>query len=128
MLKYAGAPDESLPYFARAKRMTPVPLWWLIVDEYGALIDAGNYEVARQTTDVFLTVLPDIYRAEFLTWPAVAAWLAGNQDDANTFISEARMLKPELSIADLRPFDQAYIDASIPERRYDVLQKLGLDD
>ncbi|TMV09137.1 tetratricopeptide repeat protein [Ruegeria sediminis] len=128
VLKYAGASDESLTYFARAKRMTPVPLWWLIVDEYGALIDAGDYEAAIQATDDFLAVVPDVYRAEFLTWPAVAAWQAGELEKAKAFIDEAKKLKPGISIESLRPFDLAYIDTSLPERRYAVLRDLGLPD
>ncbi|WP_171212347.1 adenylate/guanylate cyclase domain-containing protein [Ruegeria sp. HKCCA5426] len=128
VLKYAGAAEESLPYFTRAKRMTPVSLWWLIVDEYGALIDAGEFERANALTDAFLEVLPETYRAEFLTWPAVAAWKSGDTERAQAFISEARRLKPGISIASIHPFDLAYIEQSIPERRYEVLRELGLED
>ena len=128
VLKYAGASKESLPYFARAKRMTPVSLWWLLVDEYGAFIDAGEFEAAKMATGAYLAVLPEIYRAEFLTWPAVVAWNTERPEDAEAFIAEARKLKPDLSIASLQPFDRAYVDPSIPERRYDTLRRMGLSD
>ena len=128
VLKYAGASEDSLPYFARAKRMTPIPLWWLVVDEYGAFIDAEDFEAADRVTDAYLDVIPEIYRAEFLTWPAVVAWTSGRPEDAQAFLAEARKLKPDLSIASIRPFDLAYVDASFPERRYEILRSMGLGD
>lgn len=108
--------------------MTPVSLWWLLVDEYGAFIDAGEFEAAKMATGAYLAVLPEIYRAEFLTWPAVVAWNTERPEDAEAFIAEARKLKPDLSIASLQPFDRAYVDPSIPERRYDTLRRMGLSD
>lgn len=36
--------------------MTPVPLWWLLVDEYGALLDAGEYQTAYQDMDAYLEI------------------------------------------------------------------------
>jgi len=128
VLKYSGASQESLTYFEQAKRMTPVPLWWLIADEYGALVDAGKYEAAYRATESYLAVIPEVYRAEFLLYAAVAPWQVGDHEKARAFVAEAKELKPGISISDLWPFDLAYIDSSIPERRYAVLRDLGLPD
>ncbi|WP_109314044.1 adenylate/guanylate cyclase domain-containing protein [Ruegeria sp. AU67] len=128
VLKYSGASKESLTYFSRAKRITPVPLWWLIADEFGAFLDSGNFEAANEAIESYLAVVPEIYRAEFLLFAAVASWHEGDLEKAKALIAEARELKPAISIGDLRPFDLAYIDRSIPERRYAVLRDLGLPD
>lgn len=126
VLKYSGASRDSLQYFARAKRMTPVPTWWLIADELGALIDAGEDNAAYSEIASYLAVAPSVYRAEFLSFAAVAAWNVDDIEGAKAFIAEARQLKPGIAISDIRPFDLAYTDPEIPERRYVVLRDLGL--
>ncbi len=128
VLKHTGASQESLAYFEQAKRITPVPLWWLVADEYGALLDAGDFAAANGATEAYLALSPGVYRAAFLLFAAVAPWQLGDHEKARAFVAEAKDLKPGISISDLRPFDSAYTDSSIPERRYAVLRELGLPE
>lgn len=128
VFKYTGDAKNSLPYFVKAKRLQPIHQWWLIADEYVANIDAGKIEKAVQLTDSFLQFAPDFYKPQFYAVAAIPALKSGDAAGAKRFIDAAMKLKPDLSISDFKPFDLAYTDQSIPERRYAVLRLLGIPD
>ncbi|WP_027257920.1 adenylate/guanylate cyclase domain-containing protein [Leisingera aquimarina] len=128
VLKYIGDSEESLEFFARAVRITPVTLWWLIADQHGAMMDAGEFEAAFALTDELLAATPEAYRAHFFALAAIPAWQIGEKARAIELMDEARKINPQLSISDYKAFDLAYVDNSLPEKRYLILKELGLSD
>ena len=128
VFKYTGDAKRSLPLFARAKRLQPVHQWWLVADEFIAMLDAGEYQTAFKLTSSFLGIMPEVYMPASLLAAATSASLAGKNIEAKRFVDRALKLKPDISIAHIRLFDLAYIDPSIPEKRYVVLRKLGIPE
>ena len=129
VLKYSGQAKRSLPFFAKAKRLQPVLPWWLVVDEYGALLDAKEYVAARALAPAYLAAgFPDNFRPAFLVTAALSDLKTGDRAGAEALVAEALKLKPDLSLVALRPFDIAYIDKSIPEQKYVLWRELGIPD
>lgn len=131
VLKYIGDSVESLEYFARAVRTTPATLWWLLADQHGAMMDAGKFEAAYSENEGLLAAAPtapEVYRALFYAVAAIPAWQTGRKDRAAELLGEALKIDPALSIADFKLFDLAYVDKSLPEKRYLVLKEMGLPE
>ncbi|MFT5114078.1 MAG: adenylate cyclase [Parasphingorhabdus sp.] len=63
--KYVGKSEQSLDYFSRAKRLQPVHGWWLVADEFGALIDAQQYDRAFTFIDAYLAAAPKGFEEMF---------------------------------------------------------------
>jgi hypothetical protein len=97
-------------------------------DEFGAFIDAGEFQKAVQHIDACIKVAPPKLKPVFQAFAAIAAWGANEKDLADSLLADAMASDPDFSIADLRPFDLAYVDQSIPERRYEILRQLGVPE
>jgi tetratricopeptide (TPR) repeat protein len=116
-----------LPYFEKARSLAPITPAWVVADEFGALLDAGRYQEARDLSSTYLKKAFD--RPAALGLVAIAYLKTGDIAAAKTKIEEAKTLNPKLSLANFKPYNIAYIDQSIPEKsQYIPLRELGIPE
>ena len=128
VLKYTGDAEASLPYFARAKRLEPVPRWWLLADEIGAYMDLGRFDEALVLIEAAGPKWPPAYEAHHVAWQAAAFYGAGQVEEARATAARAMEIDPLLSVRSLRQWEAAYTDPAIPERRLDLFRALGIPE
>ena len=126
--KYAGKSNKALDLFTKAKRLQPVHEWWLIADEYGALIDAERYEKAIEYSSAYVAVAPSGLEPLFRVYTAIPVYFIKGENAAKQILSDALRENPQLSIKSFYAFDIAYVDRKFPEMRYQLLRKLGLPE
>jgi adenylate cyclase len=128
VFKFSGDAQKALPYFEKARRLTPVQHWVFLSDEVGALLDAEEYEKALKLVEPLKILSPKFFQPMNLLYETLANYKIGNTDKARALVAEAFELKPDLSIAAARRFNSRYIDQAIPEKAYAVFRELGIPD
>lgn len=128
--KYSGKPNQALPYFTRSRRIFVITPWWVVVEEYGALIDAGEFEAAQAIGDDMIDRGPPFARADWLAFSALAYDGLGEDGESKRRVAEALAIDPDFSIRKFNRWNgEIYQDRSIPENRhYAVFRKLGIPD
>ena len=119
ILSWVRSPEESIPYFKKALRLSPIPPFPLLHNMAVAYRDSGQYEEAIA-----------IFRKIFQKWPraitshagcAVALAMAGRVEEARAEAEEVMRIDPKFSLEGFTnrfPWkDQARIDRFIEAGR-----------
>ncbi len=128
ILKHGGESAESLPYFARIKRIQPVVPRDVLYDEFTAHLDAGKFEAARKLVPAYLAKASERTLPRTLVFSAVSFLKTSDRAEADAMVAKALALRPELSIKDFRYFELPYADKSIPGRWFAAMRELGVPD
>ena len=122
-LSWARSPEESLPYYKKALRLSPIPPWSLLHNMAVAYRDSGQYEEAIA-----------MYRKIFQKWPqaiishvgcAAALAMAGRLEEARAEAAEVMRIDPKFS---LEGFTKRFPwkDQARVERFSEACRKAGL--
>jgi adenylate cyclase len=122
-LLWAGRPEEAIPFFKKAIRLSPIPPNRCLTQMANAYANLGQYEEAIAIYEKIIKKEPDQVLAHL--WLAVTLMLAGKEDKAREEAAEVMRLDPKFSVeryAKSRPLKyQADID-----REVDAMRKAGL--
>jgi adenylate cyclase len=95
-LSYARSPEEAIPYFKKAMRLSPIPPWALLHNMAVAYRDSGQYEEAIA-----------MFRKIIQKWPqsvashigcAAALAMAGRVEEARVEAAEVMRIEPKFSL------------------------------
>ena len=126
VLKYIGDAEAAMPHFSRAKRLQPVPQWWVLAEEILTLFDLGQFEQALIRLCEARKIWPPAYEPHYFAWLALAQDRAGQTDAAQQSVATAFGIDPALSVSALGLLDLPYVDPAIPARRHAMFRKLGI--
>ena len=125
-LMYGGRPEESIPQFERAMRLSPrSPRPWTYRQMLGqAYFNLGRYEEAMACFEKAI----EIPSAPFMPFAHAAAALGhlGRLNDAREMLAEVRRRKPDFSTDTVRRTVGRYGRYSCVDQVLDGLRKAGL--
>ncbi len=127
-LMYVGRPEESIPQFERAMRLSPrSPRSWTYRQMLGqAYFNLARYEEAM----AWLEKAIHIPRAPYMPFAHAAAALGhlGRLEEARDMLAEVRKRKPDFSIDTVRNTVGRYGRYSCVDQVIDGLRKAGLTE
>ena len=125
-LMYGGRPDESIPQFERAMRLSPrSPRSWT----YRQMLGQAYFNLARYEEAIaWLEKATQIPRAPYMPFALAAATLGhlGRLDEARDMLAEVRKRKPDFSTDTVRTTVGRYGRYSCVDQGIDGLRKTGL--
>jgi adenylate cyclase len=125
LLYRGGEEQRALVLFTRAKRVSPIPIWWLLSGEGTALHMAGQNERAVEILKQAIGLKPN--RADLHTRMAAVLASLGRIDEAREEIKATLKLSPELTISRVY-FLSEFQNPKTADWYSDLLRKAGLPD
>ena len=125
LLYRGGEEQRALVLFARAKRVSPIPIWWLLSGEGTALHMAGQNERAVKILKEAIGLKPK--RAALHVRLAAVLASLGQFDEAREEIEATLVLSPKLTISRVYYLSE-FQDPKTANWYSDLLRKAGLPE
>ena len=122
-LYYAGRPEEAIPLYKKAIRLSPIADSWYLAGLGGCYRMIGRYEEAISMYKKALNFNPDA--VGYHTGQAANYVLAGHMEEAQAEVTEVLRIDHKFSLETWRR-GQLYKDHAHVEKLIDALHKAGL--